>query len=821
MESFNSSQGSKVIYTVEDDIPKLIYKSLNTNTSNLKTNNHNLNIRKHYENNTYIDWSRETLLIPNNSSFLSKKWIVVTVSAILIGYLATLIDLSSVWLNDLKKGLCFSKIDKWSLLNPYRTCPIDDWYNWSRILFNSTNSITNIFINFPIYIIFALIWSFIAAYITIVKAPLIKQSGIPEIKLIISGFNFNIDNYLGLRTLIYKTFGLILVVSSGLWLGKEGPLIHVSCCVLNILFGFAFRNQYENEAVRRELLTAATATGVSVAFNAPIGGVLFVLESMPSFFMPTKIMWNSFVNATIAVIVVTGFKIFTEGTNFVEQDLFPVEFGNFSWLFMEIPPFLFLGVLGGVYGYLFTNLNAKFITSSFRKKFQFGLCHLFGINPLRGPYLEILMIVIITSILSFPFELTKLPLNAYLKSLFTACQTDSSSNNFLCQTSNLVTIGKLTYILISGFILSCYTFGTELPGGILTPSLVLGATTGRLLGIISQALQNKFNWDSLATCTEKSCIVSPSSYAVIGAAAFMSGITKFTMSVVVIIFELTGAVSYVLPIMLAVMVSKFINDWLTNDNIYDSLMKLTINKEYNSNEGGKLPPNEGKGPGLVNFSGLTTFVKNKLPDVSIKSFMIPIQKTKCICLIPEDYYTVNSLYEFANSDVHEGYPVILSYGYPVYLGYVNKPELYNKLSTIEDINAYISFQINDLPTIALSQQLHYERSISSTMIQIELEVEKSIIIFNELTTSILLMETFEKLHTNYSVIMDSNNPQVMCGFIDRFIIAEMIDSQFSSLETELNEIINVDEFDLEDYGDSERDDLLNMRRNRLSIELIN
>ena len=111
-----------------------------------------------------------------------------------------------------------------------------------------------------------------------------------------------------------------------------------------------FEENNQNEAVRRELLSAATATGISVAFNAPIGGVLFVLESMPSFFMPTKVMWNSFLSATTAVVVLTGFKLFTEGENFYEKDLFRVNFGNFSWLFVELIPFVILGVLGAFYG---------------------------------------------------------------------------------------------------------------------------------------------------------------------------------------------------------------------------------------------------------------------------------------------------------------------------------------------------------------------------------------------------------------------------------------------------------------------------------------
>ena len=68
--------------------------------------------------------------------------------------------------------------------------------------------------------------------------------------------------------------------------------------------------------------------------------------------------------------------------------------------------------------------------------------------------------------------------------------------------------------------------------------------------------------------------MSPSSYAVIGAASFMTGVTKLTMSVVVIMFEMTGAVTYVLPIMGGVMTSKFVSDWLTPNNIYDTWLQI-------------------------------------------------------------------------------------------------------------------------------------------------------------------------------------------------------------------------------------------------------
>lgn len=77
-----------------------------------------------------------------------------------------------------------------------------------------------------------------------------KQSGIPEIKTVLSGFV--IRRFMGAWTLTVKSLGLVrctlklpapspidisqcLAVASGLWLGKEGPLVHVACCCANLL----------------------------------------------------------------------------------------------------------------------------------------------------------------------------------------------------------------------------------------------------------------------------------------------------------------------------------------------------------------------------------------------------------------------------------------------------------------------------------------------------------------------------------------------------------------------------------------------------------
>lgn len=103
-------------------------------------------------------------------------------------------------------------------------------------------------------------------------------SGIPEIKAILSGFV--IPHYLDFKVLAVKAFGAVLAVSTGMCLGKEGPFVHIATCVA-YLIGRCVPRFRDNDRKMRELLCAGCSAGVTVAFGAPIGGVVFSFEVYP------------------------------------------------------------------------------------------------------------------------------------------------------------------------------------------------------------------------------------------------------------------------------------------------------------------------------------------------------------------------------------------------------------------------------------------------------------------------------------------------------------------------------------------------------------
>jgi chloride channel 6 len=104
-----------------------------------------------------------------------------------------------------------------------------------------------------------------------------------------------------LRTLFVKIFGLGLAVSSGLCIGKEGPLAHIGAIMGHCVVYLPIKifDYFRNDLDKRELAAAGAAAGVAAAFGSPIGGSLFAYEiSRPSTFWSFGLMWKTLLIST-------------------------------------------------------------------------------------------------------------------------------------------------------------------------------------------------------------------------------------------------------------------------------------------------------------------------------------------------------------------------------------------------------------------------------------------------------------------------------------------------------------------------------------------
>ena len=97
------------------------------------------------------------------------------------------------------------------------------------------------------------------------------------------------------------------------------------------------------------------------------------------------------------------------------------------------------------------------------------------------------------------------------------------------------------------------SYGCKVPAGIFVPSMAIGASFGRMIGILVQALHEAFpHAKFFSACEPDVPCITPGTYAFLGAGAALSGIMHITVSVVVIMFELTGALTYILPTMVGI-----------------------------------------------------------------------------------------------------------------------------------------------------------------------------------------------------------------------------------------------------------------------------
>lgn len=144
--------------------------------------------------------------------------------------------------------------------------------------------------------------------------------------------------------------------------------------------------------------------------------------------------------------------------------------------------------------------------------------------------------------------------------IITVFASKFSKTSFVENTSNLLSRAKnrwsMVFSLAMATILRIFlviiSYGCKVPAGIFVPSMAIGASFGRMIGILVQALQQSFPDSAFfSACEPDVPCITPGTYAFLGAAAALSGIMHLTISVTVMMFELTGALTYILPTMVS------------------------------------------------------------------------------------------------------------------------------------------------------------------------------------------------------------------------------------------------------------------------------
>jgi chloride channel 7 len=121
---------------------------------------------------------------------------------------------------------------------------------------------------------------------------------------------------------------------------------------------------------------------------------------------------------------------------------------------------------------------------------------------------------------------------------------------------------SLVFYAVIYFVGAAYIAGSTMATGLMVPMLIIGATYGRLIGTLLKGFEGFYGIDPQ---------LNLGSYALIGAASFFGGVTRMTVSLTVIMLEITNQLHFLLPIMIVTMIAKMVGD-LFSHPLYDLLI---------------------------------------------------------------------------------------------------------------------------------------------------------------------------------------------------------------------------------------------------------
>ena len=460
---------------------------------------------------------------------------------------------------------------------------IDEIFQWKLNV--SLNFIENgeLGAGFLSLLTFNICLGLLASLVVVFWEPGVQGSGIPEVKAYLNGAR--VPKGMNVRVLAGKVIAVIFSVSSSLAIGPEGPMIHSGAMIGGGVGTLSSKSlgceprcsrSINNPRDRRDFISSGAAAGVSAAFGAPIGGILFAIEQASSFWSP-RLTWRTFFCCMVSTFTVNFFLSGMNG-DFDKRSTIVFQLGSTGggYNIGELIPFALIGLCGGLMGALFVFLNSKLL--AFRLKY---------VTPWKSvKVLEVLTLVLLSTIafglmptgfscqerFALPDQNPPPPLESYsvvgfqcaeyeynpMATLSYSSQASTVRHLFTTEVPQEFPLGVLFLYFVVSFFLTCVTMGSAVPSGLLVPMLIIGGSFGRFVGVIMNDIFSS---------------TDPGVYALVGASAFMGGVTRMTMSLSIILLEITDELEFLLPIMLAIMISKWIGDLLT-EPLYESILRL-------------------------------------------------------------------------------------------------------------------------------------------------------------------------------------------------------------------------------------------------------
>lgn len=351
----------------------------------------------------------------------------------------------------------------------------------------------------------------ISGFLVFKFAPETKGSGIPYVKMTMA----RMGNMTRIRSIVVKFFAGVAGIGTGLSLGREGPSVQLGAGA-GALVGRLFKMSGTNQD---KLIAAGAGSAIGATFNAPIAGTIFVLEELVQKFTPALLF-----PVLVATVSAASLARHFLGSN-PSFDLPKLQGGI---TVENIPVCIILGLVAGLLGVLFSKV-IFFNNKLFDKMSK--------IPNYFKPAIAGLAVGLIGLVIPYVLGSGNFSVDLLLQHKFS--------------------LGLVLIIFIAKFFVTPFCFGSGAAGGIFLPMLMLGS----FLGYIVSTVCNSFGFHT-----------DPIVIAILGMGAFLSAVARTPITAVVMVFEMTGGYSHILPIMLSAAIADLVAEKLNQKPIYASLI---------------------------------------------------------------------------------------------------------------------------------------------------------------------------------------------------------------------------------------------------------
>jgi CIC family chloride channel protein len=339
-------------------------------------------------------------------------------------------------------------------------------------------------------------------------APEARGHGVPEVMLAVHSNEGRIRG----RVPIVKSLASALCIGAGGSVGREGPIVQIGSAIGS---GLAQLTRLAGQETRL-LVACGAAGGIGATFNAPIAGVFFALELILRDFQT-----RAFGAVVLSSVVATAVGRIAFGSEaFLTLPAFRLHGA------VEYPLYALLGLAAALVGIAF--IRVLYGSEDLADRLWRGPAWL---RPAVGGLLLGCVLLVLPEMYGVGYPVLESAI------------------------AGQYAVAFLLALLAGKVVATSLTMAIGGSGGVFAPSLFMGAMLGSAFGFAVHA--------ALPGAT-----ASAGAYGLVGMAAVFAAAGRAPITAVLIVFELTGDYSIILPLMLAVVVATAISRRLSEDSIY-------------------------------------------------------------------------------------------------------------------------------------------------------------------------------------------------------------------------------------------------------------